>query len=45
MKKGSGVRLLSRLDHPNILKLFELYEDSKYFYLVTETLTGGYLTT
>ena len=37
------VEMLSRLDHPNILKLYELYEDKLYFYLVSEALTGGYL--
>lgn len=29
------------LDHPNILKLFEIYEDSKYIHLVMELCTGG----
>ena len=37
------VEMLSGLDHPNILKLYELYEDKLYFYLVSEALTGGYL--
>jgi calcium-dependent protein kinase len=37
------VRMLSSLDHPNILKLYEVYEDKLYFYLVSEALTGGYL--
>lgn len=31
------------LDHPNILKMFELYEDPKRIYLVTELCTGGEL--
>ena len=39
----SEVRMLSLLDHPNILKIHELYEDKQYFYLVSEALTGGYL--
>jgi calcium-dependent protein kinase len=37
------VNTLSRLDHPNILKLYELYEDKQYFYFISEALTGGYL--
>lgn len=32
-----------RLDHPNIIKLFEVYEDSKNLYLVLELCTGGEL--
>ena len=30
------VKLLKSLDHPNILKLYEFYEDDRHFYLVTE---------
>ena len=30
--------------HPNSLKLFRVYEDEVYFYLVTEYLDGGTLT-
>ena len=37
------VAQISQLDHPNILKVYELYEDKKYFYIVSEALTGGYL--
>ncbi len=42
------VRLASRIsaltpqvDHPNIVKLYEVFEDEKYFYLVIELMTGG----
>ena len=31
------------MDHPNIIKLFEVYEDSKYFYLINEICNGGEL--
>ena len=31
------------VDHPNILKVFESYEDEKFYYLVTEFCTGGEL--
>ena len=37
------IEMLKRLDHPNILKLYEFYEDEKRFYLVTELCTGGEL--
>jgi calcium-dependent protein kinase len=31
------------MDHPNIIKLFEIFEDKKYYYIITEFLTGGEL--
>jgi calcium-dependent protein kinase len=31
------------LDHPNILKLYEYFEDDKNVYLVTELCKGGEL--
>jgi len=37
------VDILAKLDHPNILKLYELYEDSFRYYVVSELLTGGEL--
>ena len=37
------VEVLRRLDHPNILKVFEFFEDEKYFYIVIELCTGGEL--
>ena len=30
------VSILKQLDHPNIVKLYELYQDYKYYYLITE---------
>ena len=35
--------ILMSVDHPNILKVFESYEDEKFYYLVTEFCTGGEL--
>ena len=32
-----------QLDHPNIVKYFETYDDEKYIYLCMELLTGGEL--
>ena len=37
------VDILRSLDHPNILKLFEFYEDGRNYHLVTEMCTGGEL--
>ena len=36
-------KILSTLDHPNIVKYYETYEDSKYLYLVMEYCPGGEL--
>lgn len=30
-------------DHPNIIKIFEFYQDERYFYIVTELCNGGEL--
>lgn len=35
-KLFSEMQLLKNLDHPNIVKLFELYQDSNNYYLITE---------
>jgi calcium-dependent protein kinase len=35
--------LLRKLDHPNILKLYEVFEDQKKYFLVTEYCKGGEL--
>lgn len=37
------VEILKSLDHPNILKIFEVIEDNLCFYIVTELCTGGEL--
>ena len=37
------IAILKKLDHPNILKLFEIYEDKQKFYVVTEECNGGEL--
>ena len=28
--------ILKKMDHPNIIKLIELFEDTKHYYLITE---------
>lgn len=37
------VSVLRALDHPNILKVYEFYQDDKNYYLITEMCTGGEL--
>ena len=37
------VNLMIQLDHPNIIKLYEYYEDEKKIYLIMELCTGGEL--
>jgi calcium-dependent protein kinase len=36
-------KILSNLDHPNIVKYYETYEDAKYLYMVMEHCPGGEL--
>lgn len=38
------LEILQTVDHPNIIKLYETYEDAKYVHLVMEYCTGGDLT-
>ena len=37
------IEMMKWLDHPNILKLCEIFQDDKRYYLVTELCTGGEL--
>ena len=34
------VAILNGMDHPNIVKYFETYDDNKYLYLVMEYISG-----
>ena len=37
------IQILQKLDHPNVLKLFEYFDEEKDIYLVTERCKGGEL--
>lgn len=37
------IRILSSVDHPNIIKYYETYNDEHYFHIVMEYCTGGEL--
>lgn len=37
------IEILKQLDHPNIVKIFEFYQDKLNFYLITEFISGGEL--
>jgi Protein kinase domain len=37
------IMVMSRLNHPNIVRLYETYRESEYYYLVTEKMMGGEL--
>jgi calcium-dependent protein kinase len=42
-KFSKEINILSKCDHPNIIKLYEIYEDSRYFDLIMEQCIGGSL--
>ena len=37
------VEILQEIDHPNILKIYEYFEDHQRLYIVMENLLGGEL--
>jgi calcium-dependent protein kinase len=37
------VEILSKLSHPNIMQIYEFYDDTKNFYIVSELCSGGEL--
>lgn len=37
------IDILKKLDHPNIVKIYEYFEDGKFIYIVMELVTGGEL--
>lgn len=37
------VEIMSQIDHPNIIKLYEVYDEKQKLYMVLELMTGGEL--
>ena len=37
------IEILKKMDHPNIVRLFEVYQDHKRYFIITELCTGGEL--
>ena len=37
------IEILRRVSHPNIVNIYEIFEDSKKYYIITEMLDGGEL--
>jgi calcium/calmodulin-dependent protein kinase I len=35
------VEILSQLDHPNVVKLYEIFDEPECMYLVLELMLGG----
>lgn len=35
--------ILKQIDNPHIIKIFELWQDDVYYYIITEYLEGGEL--
>ena len=38
---NNEIEVLKALDHPNIIKLFDCYQDKSYYYMVEEYCSGG----
>lgn len=37
------INILSQMDHPNIVNLYEIFEDQRFIYMIMEQCTGGEL--
>jgi len=35
------IQIIKRLNHPNIIKSYDVFTDSKYLYIVQEHCSGG----
>ena len=43
MSLYNEIEILSQVDHPNVVKMHEVFEDGDNYYLVMELMTGGEL--
>ena len=43
IKFRNEINVLSKMDHPNIIRLFEIFEDDRHISLIMEHCTGGEL--
>ena len=43
MALQNEIDILTHVDHPNIVKLYEVFEDTDHYSLVMELMTGGEL--
>lgn len=43
LKIFQEIKILSKLDHPNIIKIYEYFNSNRNIFIVTELLTGGEL--
>ena len=37
------ISILAQMDHPNIIRAYEFYQDDQFFYIVTDYCQGGEL--
>ena len=40
---NAELNLLKTINHPNVMKTYEFYEDSKFIYIISEVCAGGEL--
>ena len=45
LKFKNEINVLSKMDHPNIIRLYEIFEDDRHISLIMEHCTGGELFT
>ena len=43
LKFKNEINILSKVDHPNIIRLYEIFEDDRHYTLIMEECTGGEL--
>ena len=43
MALQNEIEIMTNVDHPNIVKLYDIFEDSNTYSLVMERMTGGEL--